>query len=85
VIMYEMLVGSPPFYAHDSMTTCRRILNWRTTLEFPVEAKLEASAIDLLKKLLCGVGERLTEHQIKVPSTHTSPQHITLRYLPSTH
>ena len=30
--MYECLVGYPPFYAEDPMSTCRKIVNWRKTL-----------------------------------------------------
>ena len=33
VIMYECLVGYTPFYADDPVTTCRKILKWRQTLE----------------------------------------------------
>lgn len=36
-IMYEMMVGYPPFYSDDPMTTCRKIVNWRSTLRFPPE------------------------------------------------
>ncbi len=41
VIMYECLVGYTPFYADDPVTTCRKILKWRQTLEvrFEVECK----------------------------------------------
>ena len=36
-IMYEMMVGYPPFYSEDPMSTCRKIVNWRSTLRFPPE------------------------------------------------
>ncbi|KAJ8899519.1 hypothetical protein K2173_018493 [Erythroxylum novogranatense] len=58
-IMYEMLVGYPPFYSDDPMTTCRKIVNWRTHLKFPEEAKLSPDAKDLISKLLCNVNQRL--------------------------
>ncbi|KAG8641779.1 hypothetical protein MANES_12G033900v8 [Manihot esculenta] len=58
-IMYEMLVGYPPFYSDDPMSTCRKIVNWRTHLKFPEEAKLSPEAKDLISKLLCNVSERL--------------------------
>ncbi|XWS76232.1 hypothetical protein CRYUN_Cryun01aG0157800 [Craigia yunnanensis] len=58
-IMYEMLVGYPPFYSDDPMSTCRKIVNWRTHLKFPEEAKLSAEAKDLISKLLCNVNQRL--------------------------
>ncbi|XP_022771289.1 serine/threonine-protein kinase tricorner-like isoform X2 [Durio zibethinus] len=58
-IMYEMLVGYPPFYSDDPMSTCRKIINWKTHLKFPEEAKLSAEAKDLISKLLCNVNQRL--------------------------
>ncbi|CAM8924607.1 unnamed protein product [Rhodiola kirilowii] len=33
-IMYEMLVGYPPFYSDEPMSTCRKIVNWRAHLKF---------------------------------------------------
>ncbi|KAK2453905.1 serine/threonine-protein kinase tricornered [Trifolium repens] len=58
-IMYEMLVGYPPFYSDEPMATCRKIVNWRTTLKFPEEAKLSPEAKDLICRLLCNVEQRL--------------------------
>ncbi|KAG1353961.1 serine/threonine-protein kinase tricorner [Cocos nucifera] len=70
-IMYEMLVGYPPFYSDEPMATCRKIVNWRTHLKFPEEAKLSAEAKDLIRKLLCNVDQRLGTkgaHEIKAHS-----------------
>ncbi|XP_072987052.1 uncharacterized protein [Typha latifolia] len=67
-IMYEMLVGYPPFYSEDPMSTCRKIVNWRNHLKFPEEAKLLPEAKDLISKLLCNVDQRLGTkgaHEIK--------------------
>ncbi|CAN6677406.1 unnamed protein product [Malus baccata var. baccata] len=58
-IMYEMLVGYPPFYSDEPMSTCRKIVNWRTHLKFPEEAKLSPEAKNLISKLLCNVDQRL--------------------------
>lgn len=58
-IMYEMLVGYPPFYSQEPMSTCRKIVNWRTYLKFPEEAKLSVEAKDLISRLLCNVEQRL--------------------------
>ncbi|KAL8117931.1 hypothetical protein AgCh_015718 [Apium graveolens] len=58
-IMYEMLVGYPPFYSDEPMTTCRKIVNWRTHLKFPEEATLSPEAKDLICKFLCNVERRL--------------------------
>ncbi|XP_024017183.1 serine/threonine-protein kinase 38-like isoform X1 [Morus notabilis] len=58
-IMYEMLVGYPPFYSDDPVTTCRKIVHWRNHLKFPEEARLSAEAKDLISRLLCDVEHRL--------------------------
>lgn len=66
--MYEMLVGYPPFYSEDPMSTCRKIVNWRSHLKFPEEAKLSPEAKDLISKLLCNADLRLGTkgaHEIK--------------------
>lgn len=58
-IMYEMLVGYPPFYSDEPMTTCKKIVNWRNHLKFPEEVKLSAEAKGLICRLLCDVDHRL--------------------------
>ncbi|GLU03660.1 hypothetical protein SLE2022_208480 [Rubroshorea leprosula] len=58
-IMYEMLVGYPPFYSDDPMSTCRKIVNWKSHLKFPEEAKLSPEAKDFISRLLCNVSQRL--------------------------
>ncbi|KAK4422203.1 Serine/threonine-protein kinase [Sesamum alatum] len=58
-IMYEMLVGYPPFYSDDPMTTCRKIVHWRNHLRFPEDTKLSPEAKDLICRLLCDVEHRL--------------------------
>ncbi|XP_058001943.1 serine/threonine-protein kinase CBK1 isoform X4 [Hevea brasiliensis] len=58
-IMYEMLVGYPPFYSDDPVTTCRKIVHWKNHLKFPDEARLTPEAKDLICRLLCDVEHRL--------------------------
>lgn len=36
-IMYEMMLGYPPFYSDDPMVTCSKIINWRKFLRFAPE------------------------------------------------
>ncbi|GAU39915.1 hypothetical protein TSUD_05070 [Trifolium subterraneum] len=52
-ILYEMLVGYPPFCSDDPRMTCRKIVNWKTCLKFPEEPKISAEAKDLICRLLC--------------------------------
>ncbi|XP_024031701.1 serine/threonine-protein kinase tricorner [Morus notabilis] len=58
-IMYEMLIGYPPFCSDDPRITCRKIINWRTCLKFPEEPKISDEAKDLICHLLCNVETRL--------------------------
>ena len=58
-IMYEMLVGYPPFYSDEPMTTCRKIVHWRHHLRFPAEVTLSPESRDLIERLLCDVDQRL--------------------------
>ncbi|PRQ27999.1 uncharacterized protein LOC133739856 [Rosa rugosa] len=64
-ILYEMLVGYPPFYSDDPITTCRKIVHWRNHLKFPEDARLTLEAKDLICRLLCDVEHRLGARQIK--------------------
>lgn len=61
VIMYECLVGYTPFYAEDPVTTCRRILRWRQSLEIPSDTRdlLSSECIDFLSCLIAGPETRI--------------------------
>jgi hypothetical protein len=48
--MYECIVGYPPFFSEDPLATCRKIVNWRKTLEFPDDVELSPESVDLIKK-----------------------------------
>jgi len=65
VIMYECLVGYPPFYAEDPMSTCRKIVNWKKTLVFPEEAHLSTEAEDIIHRLISDSSKRLSFQEIK--------------------
>ncbi|CAI5459253.1 unnamed protein product [Closterium sp. Yama58-4] len=76
-IMYEMLIGYPPFYSDDPMTTCRKIVNWRTHLKFPEEVIISREARDLICRLLCDV-----EHRLGTRSVNDIKNHPWFRGLP---
>uniref|UniRef100_K3X1P8 non-specific serine/threonine protein kinase n=1 Tax=Globisporangium ultimum (strain ATCC 200006 / CBS 805.95 / DAOM BR144) TaxID=431595 RepID=K3X1P8_GLOUD len=61
VILYECLVGYPPFYADEPMQTCRKIINWRQSFGFPPEAKarLSPQCMDFIRRLVCNAENRL--------------------------
>ncbi|KAI8574647.1 hypothetical protein RHMOL_Rhmol01G0370300 [Rhododendron molle] len=69
-IMYEMLVGYPPFYS-DVPITCKKIVHWKSHLKVSPGSKLTPEAKDLICRLLCNVEHRLGTqgaHQIEVCS-----------------
>ncbi|RWS31454.1 serine/threonine-protein kinase LATS1-like protein [Leptotrombidium deliense] len=59
VILYEMIVGQPPFLANTPEETQHKVIHWKSSLKIPKEAGLSPSAIDLILKLCCGPEERL--------------------------
>ncbi|XP_047311396.1 serine/threonine-protein kinase 38-like [Impatiens glandulifera] len=69
-IMYEMLIGYPPFYSDDPITTCRKIVHWRNHLKFKEDARLTPEAKDLICRLLCDV-----EHRIGTNGAHEIKKH----------
>lgn len=59
VILFEMLVGYPPFFSDEPSVTCQKILHWRKTFVIPSEANLSPAATDILKKLVSDSENRL--------------------------
>jgi serine/threonine kinase 38 len=59
VILYEMLIGYPPFFSDSPTETCKKIVNWKNYLVIPPDAKISKDAIDLIKKLIADVDVRL--------------------------
>jgi protein-serine/threonine kinase len=58
-IVYEMLVGFPPFHAKTPAETYMKIQNWRHHLHFPPEPKLTPAARNFCQRLLCDAEHRL--------------------------
>ncbi|KAK9481239.1 kinase-like domain-containing protein [Lipomyces japonicus] len=58
-IMFECLVGWPPFCSETPTETYRKILAWRETLYFPEEVHLSPEAEDLIRQLLTSAESRL--------------------------
>lgn len=48
-IMFECLVGWPPFCAEDTHDTYRKIVNWRESLYFPDELSLSRQSDDMIR------------------------------------
>ncbi len=58
-IMYECLVGYPPFCSDHPNETYQKIVNWRRFLFVPDDVHLSREAEDLLQRLLCDANDRL--------------------------
>ncbi|CAK1579629.1 unnamed protein product [Parnassius mnemosyne] len=59
VILYEMLVGSPPFLASTPAETQLKVINWESTLHIPDAANLSRESKDLILQLCSGQDTRL--------------------------
>nr|XP_020495601.1 serine/threonine-protein kinase LATS1 [Labrus bergylta] len=59
VILYEMVVGQPPFLATTPLETQLKVINWKSMLHIPPPAKLTPEASDLIVKLCRGPEDRL--------------------------
>lgn len=59
VIMYEMLMGYPPFCSDNPQDTYRKVMNWRETLVFPPEIPISEEAKDTIIKFCCEAERRL--------------------------
>ena len=44
VIMFEMMIGYPPFFSESSTETCKKILDWKNTLNIRPEANISKEA-----------------------------------------
>ncbi|KAK1625507.1 serine/threonine-protein kinase cot-1 [Colletotrichum phormii] len=81
-IMFECLVGWPPFCAEDSHDTYRKIVNWRQTLYFPDDIQLGVEAENLIRSLICNTENRLGRsgaHEIKQHSFFRGVEFDSLR------
>ncbi|KAJ2783076.1 Serine/threonine-protein kinase [Coemansia javaensis] len=58
-IMFECLVGYPPFCSDNSHETYRKIMHWRETLVFPSDVRLSPESVHLIRSLLCDQQHRL--------------------------
>ena len=59
VIMYEMLVGQPPFMAPTPAETQVRIINWQDNLHIPRHAIMSPAANDLILSFCCNPSQRI--------------------------
>lgn len=59
VILFEMMVGYPPFFADTPSETCQKIIKWEKYFNIPSDAKLSSNAISLIKAMVNHTDKRL--------------------------
>lgn len=64
-IMYECLVGYPPFCSENPHQTYQKIIKWEEYLQFPNDVHLSREAEDMVRRLLTHADNRLSVDQIK--------------------
>ncbi|KAF9138212.1 Serine/threonine-protein kinase, partial [Linnemannia schmuckeri] len=69
-IMFECLVGYPPFCSENAHETYRKIMNWREQLYFPEDVHLSPDAEDLIRRLICSPEMRLGRHSVHEIMSH---------------
>ncbi|XP_038623370.1 serine/threonine-protein kinase LATS1 [Tachyglossus aculeatus] len=70
VILFEMLVGQPPFLAQTPLETQMKVINWQKALHIPPQAKLTPEASDLIVKLCRGPEDRLGKNGVDEIKAH---------------
>uniref|UniRef100_A0A8C5LWY4 non-specific serine/threonine protein kinase n=1 Tax=Leptobrachium leishanense TaxID=445787 RepID=A0A8C5LWY4_9ANUR len=71
VILYEMLVGQPPFHASTPTETQLKVINWENTLQIPSQVKLSPEAADLITRLCCSPDDRLGRNGVDEIKAHS--------------
>merc|ERR1719362_733352 len=59
VIMYEMLIGYPPFCSENPQETYLKIKNWKETLVFPPEVPVSESAQETIRRFCTDQEQRV--------------------------
>ncbi|KZT24479.1 AGC/NDR protein kinase [Neolentinus lepideus HHB14362 ss-1] len=64
-IMFECLVGYPPFCSESTHETYQKIMHWQYHLVFPDDVHLSREAEDLIRRLITSVDRRMNVEQIR--------------------
>ena len=59
MIMYEMLIGSPPFCSETPKETYTKIMDWKEHLVFPPEVLVNQAAAATILRFCDEIGERV--------------------------
>ncbi|KAF8351434.1 kinase-like domain-containing protein [Amanita rubescens] len=65
-IVFECLVGYPPFCSETTLETYQKIMRWPQYLVFPEDVHISFEAEDLIRRLITPADRRLVVEQIKM-------------------
>ncbi|XP_072046813.1 serine/threonine-protein kinase tricornered-like, partial [Amphiura filiformis] len=71
VIMYEMLIGYPPFCSETPQETYRKVMSWRETLQFPAEVPISSESRDLVQRFCCEADKRIGTRGLEEIRSHS--------------
>ncbi|KZS97594.1 AGC/NDR protein kinase [Sistotremastrum niveocremeum HHB9708] len=80
-IMFECLVGYPPFCSNSTHETYKKILEWQNYLVIPDDVHLSHESEDMIRRLICGQDQRFNVDQIKNHSFFYGVDWETLRQI----
>ncbi|TNY20542.1 protein kinase Ukc1p [Rhodotorula diobovata] len=69
-IMFECLVGYPPFCSENAHDTYRKIIDWKQQLYFPDDVRLSREAEDLIRRMITSADQRLGLHSADEIKSH---------------
>ncbi|KAL1747240.1 kinase-like domain-containing protein [Schizophyllum fasciatum] len=64
-IMFECLVGYPPFCSQTTHETYQKIMDWQRHLVFPDDVHLSRESEELVRRMICSADRRFNVDQIK--------------------
>ena len=84
IIMFEMMIGYPPFYSDSPSETCKKILDWENHLEIRQEANISKEAVDILKRLINNPEKRLGRNGAEEIKQHPFFKNVDWKHIKET-
>ncbi|CAG9319072.1 unnamed protein product [Blepharisma stoltei] len=70
VILFEMVVGYPPFFSEEPADTCQKIVSWQKHFTIPAEARLSPALSDFIRRLIAPSETRLGNRGVEEIKRH---------------
>lgn len=70
VMLFEMVVGYPPFFSEQPTDTCKKVVKWRQHFSFPQDANLSYETQDLISRFVTNAECRLGRNGVDEIKRH---------------